>query len=541
MTLYLRQWQRCHNILHNQKTCENTILRGGKYVNTFRKISLLVAILAMPLSLASCGHISSSSSTPIVECTDLTFKGSGYDEGKTIYLERLQSTTIAATISPSNVTNKVIVWSTSNPDIAVESKTDTQGIITAYDLGSAKITATCGSYSEDIDVECVDAVLPTSLSLTATTLSIAITKREKIEYSFEPANVSNTKIACTVSPIGTAQEDMAKIEEENGNYYIAVTQLAAVGDQYLVTVRAAAKPELKKTITVTVAALEVETMVFKNADITLKLSDPLYRVLPIFTPIETTYRDVTFQSSDEAICSVDAIGTLSAKAVGSVIITATNVHNPSLTCQANVTIQDGISEYATRLIKNSDLDALAAKDYTVMDFETDKVAFASWQKKLSEDSNTTSHVSDAGWAIWMVGFDTYDDDSLNGGDANAVVYCKLNVPADSAKMQYVFRAHPFPDDHAKFKILAITSDHAVTECTGGWVIMSNTTDMFIDIDVAAFAGQAVTFVVMQDQIGNKSAGNYMGVSLMFRRCLFDTDTSERWVEDPTFSILEHQN
>lgn len=123
-----------------------------------------------------------------------------------------------------------------------------------------------------------------------------------------------------------------------------------------------------------------------------------------------------------------------------------------------------------------------------------------------------------------------------------MVYCKINVPATATQMQFVFRAHPLPDDMAKFKIAAITEDNQIVDCTSGWVTMSNTADMFYNIDVAEFAGKAVTFVVMQDQIGSKSAGSYMKVSLMFRRCLFNVGDAalERWIEDENYSILAQQ-
>ncbi|MBP5308104.1 MAG: hypothetical protein J6Z34_03100, partial [Clostridia bacterium] len=136
------------------------------------------------------------------------------------------------------------------------------------------------------------------------------------------------------------------------------------------------------------------------------------------------------------------------------------------------------------------------------------------------------------------GFVVYDDDgNENGGDANAMVYCKMKIPENATEMQYVFRAHPLPDDLAKFKIVAVDEDFTVTDCTGGWIVMSNTTDMFYNIDVSVYAGKEVTFVVMQDQIGNKSAGSHMKVSLMFRRCLFNVEsTSERWIEEEIYSI-----
>ena len=90
--------------------------------------------------------------------------------------------------------------------------------------------------------------------------------------------------------------------------------------------------------------------------------------------------------------------------------------------------------------------------------------------------------------------------------------------------------------------MAITDDYQIIDCTSGWVTMSNSADMFYNIDVTDFAGDTVTFVVMQDQISNKPAGSYMKVSLMYRRCLFNVgeEALERWIEDESYSIAAQQ-
>lgn len=505
-------------------------------MKVFKKLFsiLIVAVMAV-MFLPACGNGNTDDGN--VACENITFRATGYDEGKTLYIEIGKEVTIVGTVSPANATVKKIEWSSDNSDIGVVSTADNKAKITAYDVGKAKVTAACGDYKKVIDVECVSAVLPTGLTTSVNAMTVPVMNRQIIEYEIMPENATNKAISCTIAPLGDAQVDMVDIKEENGDFYVVASQLAAAGDQYLVTVRAVANQTLKQEITVTVGTLEVESMQFKVPETTISLSDPVFRALPMFKPQETSFREVDFVSSDENICKVSDIGTLLPQSTGTVTITAINKHNKDIKCEMSVTVTDEESEYITRLVKKSDVDALEAKDYQFMDFENDKEAFASWKKVLSEDSNGASHISDAGWAIWMVGFDTYDDDNEGEAQANALVYCKLNVPQDAKKMQYVFKAHPMTEDRAKFKILAIKSDYSIVDCSGGWQITSDTTDKFIDIDVSAFAGQAVTFVVMQDQIGNKEAGNYMGVSLMFRRCLFDTANSDRWVTDPMYSIL----
>lgn len=503
-------------------------------------VFLMLAIFAFTtVFVTGCGKDDNSD---VVECTNITFKASGYDEGAILYLNRGETVTIQGTVLPNNATNKVIEWSTNNADISVESTGDSRAKITAYDVGQAKITAKCGNFTKSIDVECVTEVQPTALYVDSEVMTIPVTQRAKIGYTFEPMNTSNKNISCLVTAIGEANSDYITVVEENGEYYISISQLAAVGDKYLVNLRSVAVSSIKASIEVTVGALDVQSMSFKSEEITLSVNDPLYRLVPLFEPKETSYTNVTFTSSNPEICDVNEIGTLQPKQAGTATISAINEYNNEITCSTTVTVTLDESDYLIRLLKKSDIDALTAVSYDKMDFETDKVAFKAWQKVLSEDCNASSHISDAGWAIWMAAFDTYDDDnSLNAGDANAMVYCKITVPQTATKMQYVFRAHPFPDDNAKFKILAITKDYEILDCTSGWVVMSNTADMFYDVDVSEFAGEDVTFVVMQDQIGNKSAGNYMKVSLMFRRCLFNVaSTNDVWIIDEAYSIVQQQ-
>ena len=500
-----------------------------------RKIIFIVLSAVMLLSFGAC----KKEKTNAVECTGIVFKASGYDEGETLLLGRGETVTVQATVLPNDTTYKALAWSTTNPDIGVESKGNDRAVITAYDVGKATVSAKCGSFTKSIEVECVAAVMPRELSVESAEMTVAVTKREKIGYSFEPTNTTNKKVGFTVTAMGDADPDMVSVTEENGEYYVSVSQLAAVGDKYRIILRAAADNTVRASIDLTVGPLEVNSMSFRNGEVTLSVNDPLYRLAPLFKPEETTYTEVEFSSSDDDICSVDEIGTLNPKKAGVVNITAVNKHNEEITCSVKVTVTEDESDYLFRLLKKSDVTSLDAVTYDIMDFETDKVAFNAWRKVLSEDCNSFCHISDAGWAIWMVGFDVYDDDgNENGGDANAMVYCKVKVPENATEMQYVFRAHPLPDDLAKFRIVAVEEDLTVKDCTDGWIVMSNTTDMFYNIDVSAYAGKEVTFVVMQDQIGNKSAGSHMKVSLMFRRCLFNVEsTRERWIEEEIYAIV----
>lgn len=505
-------------------------------------VSCLFAVLTTLslVGLSSCGNPTPSPSPSIatVEVTDISIRGSGYNEGEPLIMQRGQKILLAATVTPSNATNKTLTWESNNPDITVTPNENNTCYVEAFDLGNAVITINAGSYQKTIDVECVATILPTSIEVEEEHLLVPISKKTKVNYQVLPENATNKNVSVMVQTIDQADPSMLKTSIEDNQLILSVDQLANIGDQYELTLRSSADQKVKATFLVEIAPLEITSMEFKQEEVTISLQDPDYRMLPVFTPLKTSYKEVTFVSDHPEICDIDETGKLLPKQAGEVNITATNVHRPDITCSSKVIVTNEESQYLTRLIKKSDIEELAPVQQTLMDFETDKVAFTSWKKVLSEDSNSASHISDAGWAIWMVGFDTYDDDGQdNFGDANAVTYCKIAVPQEASKLQFVFRSHPLPDDKAKFRLLTIDENHQVkTELD--WTIFHETSDMFVNLDVTAYQGREITFVVEQDQIGTKPAGTYMGVSLMFRKCLFDLpENEEKFIVDDAYNIL----
>jgi len=74
----------------------------------------------------------------------------------TASIEVGETTTLTATVSPSNATNKAVTWSTSNSSVATLS----DGVVTAVSAGSARITVTTqdGGYTDYCDVTVTPAV-----------------------------------------------------------------------------------------------------------------------------------------------------------------------------------------------------------------------------------------------------------------------------------------------------------------------------------------------------------------------------------------------
>lgn len=112
------------------------------------------------------------------------------------------SETITATISPANATNKTITWTSSDSSIATVSN----GKITAKKVGTAKITAKCGSKSAAVTVK-VTPVLATSVTLNKTSTNMIIGNSETFKATIKPSNTTNKTVKWKSSDTSIATVD----------------------------------------------------------------------------------------------------------------------------------------------------------------------------------------------------------------------------------------------------------------------------------------------------------------------------------------------
>lgn len=112
------------------------------------------------------------------------------------------STTLTATVSPSNATDKSVTWTTSNASVATVSG----GKVTAVGGGTATITATASGGQKATCTVTVSQPL-TGISLPSSSLSIAAGASAQITPVFTPSNATNKKVAWTSSNSSVASVD----------------------------------------------------------------------------------------------------------------------------------------------------------------------------------------------------------------------------------------------------------------------------------------------------------------------------------------------
>ncbi|URZ15490.1 Ig-like domain-containing protein [Clostridium felsineum] len=103
-----------------------------------------------------------------------------------------QTDNITATVTPDNVTNKAVTWTSSDTSVAT---VDSNGKVTALKKGTATITATTQDGSNLSSSCTVNVTEPTTISLDKTNDSINVGQTDNITATVNPSNVGVTWIS----------------------------------------------------------------------------------------------------------------------------------------------------------------------------------------------------------------------------------------------------------------------------------------------------------------------------------------------------------
>ena len=117
---------------------------------------------------------------------------------------------MTATVSPQNATNKDVIWTVDNKDVAT---IDSNGNVTAIAVGNATITATAADAS-GVMAKCAVCVLETkveSITLNHTSIEMRAGETVRMTATVSPQNATNKDVTWTVD-----NKDVATIDS-NGN------------------------------------------------------------------------------------------------------------------------------------------------------------------------------------------------------------------------------------------------------------------------------------------------------------------------------------
>ncbi len=125
-----------------------------------------------------------------------------------VTLYKGKTTTLKATVNPSNATNKKVTWTTSNKKVATVSN----GKITAKGVGTATITVkTANGKKATCKVTVKKQVNPTSVKLSKTSVKLNKGKTTTIKATVNPSNATNKKVTWKTSNSKVATVKNGKI------------------------------------------------------------------------------------------------------------------------------------------------------------------------------------------------------------------------------------------------------------------------------------------------------------------------------------------
>ena len=259
-----------------------------------------------------------------------------------------EAITLTATIKPESATNKNVIWSSSNAEIA----TVEDGVVTAIKEGEATITAKTedGEKTATCSVKVNAKVYPVeSISLDKTSVDLTKSETATITATVKPDNASNKKVIWSSS-----NEEVATVKDG------VVTAIKA-GEA---TITAKTEDgEKTATCSVKVNAMDhpVESVELNKTSASLKVGETTTLTATV-KPDNASDKTVTWSSSDASVASVEN-GIVTAKKIGTATITA-KAGGKTATCT--------ISAYQPQ----TEEDKVAFEDanfkaYCVQNFDTD--------------------------------------------------------------------------------------------------------------------------------------------------------------------------
>lgn len=228
---------------------------------------------------------------------------------------------LRATVTPSDATNTAISWSSTNPTVAtVDAST---GLVTLLASGSTSIIAT------SVDNPNVTAVCNLTVGVGISAIKLDDSKKvmytgdsTKLSYTITPVNATNTDVTWS-----TTDSSIVSVDSK-GN-------VKAVAAGTAVIILRTADGIYMSTCTITVKE-KATGLAFDVTSLELYIGKT-YTIKVTPTPATATDYTLTWSSLDATIASVDSNGTITAKAAGKTMITATTSTGSLLYC--NVTVK----------------------------------------------------------------------------------------------------------------------------------------------------------------------------------------------------------
>ena len=270
------------------------------------------------------GYVATCDVNVVVPVTGVTLNNT--------YLSLVKGTskTLTATIFPSDATDKSVILSSSNNNVAT---VNSSGNVTAIGVGSTVITVTThdGSFTAKCNVTVTVPV--TGINLDKTRISLIPNATTKLTATINPDDATDKAVTWTSSNpelVTVDQKGNVKILGKTGSSTVTVT---THDGGYTASCTVLAMIHVKG-----IALDKTSMTIYKWNSSPLKVS---------FTPSDATDKAVTWSSSDTSVAAVSSSGSVYGRGYGKTTITATS-HDGGYKTSCTVTVHGEIQAKVLR-------------------------------------------------------------------------------------------------------------------------------------------------------------------------------------------------
>ena len=270
----------------------------------FHRALLALLMITMLFSLVSCAP--SETEVKSVEVSSVTLNITEY-----FFTDEHDYLQLNAVVYPLNATDKTVFWSSSDPAVAT---VDAMGTVRPVNDGQALITARSadGSVVAGCEIQ-VGLIYPVGgIVMNTNQLSFEdLEDTAQLFYTILPLNATNKNVVWSTSNPAVA------IVDENGNVTLA-------GDGQTTITVTTEDGGFSASCNVAVnTVVPMEDVNFDISSFTFKKESDVLVLTPVWEPIDTTERGLTWSSSDPSVATVDEVtGVVTALKNGTTVIKA---------------------------------------------------------------------------------------------------------------------------------------------------------------------------------------------------------------------------
>ena len=316
-------------------------------------------------------------------------------------LNKGQSETLTATVSPSDASDKKVIWSSSNTSVAT---VDQNGKVTAVAGGSATITAKAGDKQATCTVTVTVPV--TSISLDRTSIELTEGGSIILVAMVKPDDATDKKVTWS-----SANTSIATVDQ-NG-------KVTAIKEGTTTISAKAGDRTATCSVTINKKVIPVSSITLNKTSLALTKGQSETLTATV-KPDDATDKKVTWSSSNTSVATVDQNGKVTAVAGGSATITA-KAGDKQATCAVTVTVPvSSVTLNKTELKLKKGTNETLTATIGPEDATNKAIVWSSSDTKIAlVDQNGKVTAVDTGTATITV--------TTNDGSKKAT--CKVTVPS----------------------------------------------------------------------------------------------------------------